>query len=294
MRRVASTIVCLCGAVALAHGGVARQQTGTAQTTVGGDIRGYVRDAGGRPLAGASILLMQPSALIGDTNVKPVATDATGPYAVAGIPAGSYRVSAGKPPYLSREFHNSRTAGAGQGLLLTVAAGQVLDGINIVLPPGGSISGRVLDENGEPVQGVAVVLFRVEAAFERKAFTIPYGIPGSPSDDRGHYRRYAVPPGRYIVSTLIQPGATVLPGYAPRTFYPGTVDPGQAQILTVGLSQQVGNVDLQMVRVRTVKVAGQALDSTEETDEGLSHPAAKRSGRWTGQRFSDARCWRAV
>src|SRR5215510_1654707 len=106
-------------------------------------------------------------------------------------------------------------------------------------PSTGVITGRVVDENGQPAVG-----FRVQAVIRRKKWNGPYyetavGRPDE-ADDRGEFRLHSLPPGQYAVAvSMPQPP----PGSGPpqvvkgpeylRTFNPGTTSLENAQPIVV-------------------------------------------------------------
>ena len=55
-------------------------------------------------------------------------------------------------------------------------------------------------------------------------------------------------------------GSNTNSGYA-ATYYPGTPNPGEAQRLSLGVGQEVANVEIQMQPVRLAKISGNAVSS---------------------------------
>ena len=82
---------------------------------------------------------------------------------------------------------------------ITVAADQWVSDLRIPLWRLGSITGRVLDERGEPVVGVAVRGFSTAWVAGRSQFV---GTDPVTTDDRGEYRLANLMPGKYAVSVL--------------------------------------------------------------------------------------------
>jgi Carboxypeptidase regulatory-like domain len=103
-------------------------------------LRGRVTDtATGAAVPGVSIAARSGSgAIFGGRS------DARGQYAVTGLAAGSYTLSADEPRYVawSREH-------------VTLAAGQTL-GTDIVLERGAALAGHVVDPDGIPVEGARI------------------------------------------------------------------------------------------------------------------------------------------
>jgi protocatechuate 3,4-dioxygenase beta subunit len=86
---------------------------------------------------------------------------------------------------------------------VTVADGQKLDSLDMRLSRGGVITGRILDETGQPALGATVRLLQYRMVQGERTLA-PIGVPGSVSteitDDRGMYRLYGLPPGEYVVA----------------------------------------------------------------------------------------------
>jgi hypothetical protein len=113
-------------------------------------LKGQVTSADGRPLRRAQIML-RGSEL---PNGRTTSTGLEGEYEIREIPAGRYTVSAIRGGYLPSQYGQKRHGE--QGIPVDIANGAVLDRINITLERAGVISGRVLDEAGDPVAGAAI------------------------------------------------------------------------------------------------------------------------------------------
>ena len=83
-------------------------------------------------------------------------TDALGRFDLT-LPPGAYMLSAQRDGYVTATYGQRRPGGPGQAV--RVEAGQVLD-VTLSLPRLSVLSGRVLDELGEPVAGVNVAVMR--------------------------------------------------------------------------------------------------------------------------------------
>src|SRR5204863_10011975 len=82
---------------------------------------------------------------------------------------------------------------------IAVAQDQWVDGIRIPLWRAGSISGRVTDERGEPLVGVAVRVFSLAIVSGQQQL-----VAGdiATTDDLGMYRIGSLKPGKYSVAVL--------------------------------------------------------------------------------------------
>ena len=117
---------------------------------------------------------------------------------------------------------------------IDVLDGQTVEKIDFSLPRGGVITGRILDEFGDPVADVQVGAMRSMYTGGARRL-VPAGRMGT-TNDIGEFRLASLPPGDYYVSATFR-NFNVSPqqetndrgGYAP-TYYPGTARPvGRAE-----------------------------------------------------------------
>ena len=226
-----------------------------------GIIRGRILASNGRPVRRASVRILAPTG--GFPMV--VFADLLGRHEFTKVPAGDYRLTAGKPGYFAIEFGQQRAFERGK--VLTIRNGATLEKIDVTLPVGGAISGRVVDANGDPVEGIDVRLMQLQFAANRRRLLPVVGVGRRLTDDQGRYRLYGIPPGEYMVIASIaadrptaQTSVVLPPGYA-STYAPGTPNASDATLVTVGLSDQVDDVDLTLARVATARVSGTVVDS---------------------------------
>ena len=125
-------------------------------------LTGTVTNAvSGEPLRRTLVYLRRLDASPSVTNVqvsKTSYTDATGRFAFEGITPGKYRLSAERSGFITANY-GQRTA-TGSGTLMTIDAGQKVTNGSMRLTPHGVITGRVLDEEGEPVVSANVQVLR--------------------------------------------------------------------------------------------------------------------------------------
>jgi hypothetical protein len=222
-------------------------------------IRGHVVRADGPPLPRAEVRL---TAIETSGPPRVTTTDETGGYEFTSLPAGRYTVAASKTGYVGLEFGQSRALEAGQSIVLR--ARETRERVDFALPRHSAISGRIVDENGEPVEGVSVSVKELQPAGGRRQLTsVPDLLPRK-TNELGRFRVYGLQPGDYVVSASIgQVGSDDLPGY-PVTYFPGTTNPLDAQRVHVGLSEDVLNVEFALTPLRTVRIAGRTFTSSGE------------------------------
>lgn len=255
-------------------------------------ISGRVTEAdSGRPIRRAIVQVLGRS--IGrDSRVT--ATDDDGAFVVRELPAGDFIVSARKPGYVSATFGAAGSApapgmpgggpmgGGGAfdtGDTIKLSDRQAFDRADIALQRGGVITGRVIDEFGDPVLDARVSILR-RRWVRGKPQLVSAGA-NTQTNDIGEYRAYGLAPGDYYVSATMsgefsRAVSTAESGYAP-SFHPGTPDVNGAQAIRVAPGMQ-SQADIALQPVRLGRVLGVLLD-------GSGRPAS--SGRVMGRRLDE-------
>jgi hypothetical protein len=165
-------------------------------------VSGIVRDKGtGNPLAHYVVSTEIHSIWFGNAIVQSPSsrtvqstTDETGKYRLSGLPAGDYRITV---------IHSER--GFRSMITRNIAlAGHDLEDINFDIVVPGTIKGKVLDENKEPVPDVDVMLVAREYYLGRLIYALE-GFGGR-TNDRGEYSIPSVEAGRpYMLLAERQP-----------------------------------------------------------------------------------------
>jgi len=178
-----------------------------------GAISGVVTDATtGRPLEGAMVSLGVTTGGPVILTLPRVVTDPKGRFLFRDLgPSTKYYLRAAHVGYAPARFGSSGP-GVPQNrfsdleimttddvVTITVAADQWVSDLQVPLWRLGSITGRVLDERGEPVVGAAVRGFSSAWVAGRTQFV---GTDVATTDDRGEYRLANLMPGKYAVSVL--------------------------------------------------------------------------------------------
>lgn len=203
-------------------------------------ISGRIFSTAGKPLAGARITL---SGRGGGGSAK---TEADGSYTVEVAP-GTYTVRAERNGYVPTSYKMDDSAS--DSTPLTVEAGQHLGTINLHLPKGGVITGRIQDENGEPLVGEPVTV----TPKERRTFV---GVSRALyTDDRGIYRAYGLPTGSYYISVRVQEMRIVTGAgnvmemrseQSQNTYYPGVTSLEEAAEIKVTEGVETAGIDFRI------------------------------------------------
>jgi carboxypeptidase family protein len=251
-----STLVLAIHAQPPARDATALKSPGTAS------IRGRVITADtGAPLRNARV------AISPDAGVAfPVFTDDHGRFSFAGLPAGLYTLTATKSGFATTRFGARRRTD--RATPIEVARGAVVDGIDLRMPKGGVIIGRVVDDVGDPLI-LAFVAAQLIVRVDNRTDVEMMGV--GETDDLGEYRIAGLPAGRYVVGLMTTSSTTIIGvsadgSFGPigatlqRTYYPGGTGLAQAQPIAVRAGDEVPGIDFVARPVRPGTVSITVLD----------------------------------
>ena len=121
-------------------------------------------------------------------------TDSAGRFSIERLPAASYTINVNRQQFLNTSYGQRKPGG--QGTPVVVGDGQSVS-VNVALVRGGSISGTVYGEDGDPQPQTQVSAWRVVMNNGVKRVQ---QNSGGQTDDRGMYRLFGLQPGDYFVS----------------------------------------------------------------------------------------------
>jgi hypothetical protein len=222
-------------------------------------------------------------------------TDSQGAFEFTGLPAGSYRIFANSsqysPQYLGMAYGGKRPNGYGlsdQGQPVQLGEGQSFDKVVIALPRGGVITGRVIDENGEPLTRVQVYSVFFPPGSSRG---MRMG-QGSQTDDLGQFRLYGLQPGDHAVVAEAMRFNFVPPNAPPETeedkigfvttYYPGTPDEGAAQRVRARAGTETPGIEIRLLQDRLYRVSGTVVDSQGQPLARVNGQVMRRTPGMTG------------
>ena len=159
--------------------------TGLSSEAAGADLQGVVVRAGGtEPVIRAAVALQDVSE---NSRTFTAITSDAGKFMIRGVPAGKYELTVTRTGYVQSDQ------------ALTLEDDPRPRNVIVALNPTGTISGRIFDEFGEPVIGAEV---RAMKSFYQHGGRVLVPMQSTVTDDRGEYRLFWLPPGRYFVSAI--------------------------------------------------------------------------------------------
>jgi hypothetical protein len=126
--------------------------------------------------------------------VSITATRESGEFVFSNVPYGNYGLVAIAPGFALAEYGQLRPGGSGKPLVVTAG---VQANVQIQAVPGGSISGRVTNETGQPMVYSEIQILKATYGVEGKL--IPAFIQSVTTNDLGDYRAFGLAPGQYLV-----------------------------------------------------------------------------------------------
>jgi len=266
-------------------------------------VTGRVVKPNGDPLRRATVTLL-------GTENYTVNADANGAFALDNIAPGAYALIAQRMGYASQKYgaagplvrscsgldnaglQTARAAGGpdpisrfrpcierAPGTMLSLTAGSEMKDLIIRVTQHGLISGKVLNQDGEPVPGVVMAM---KAGYERGARRLVIETSSAIGPD-GEYTVDDLPPGPYylramsgsmmaingsatiitgstmiitgMASSLDRPGKTA-PEADVATYYPSELDETKAASVEVKPGEEAAGVDVLLRRTRVFSVRG--------------------------------------
>ncbi|HEX4751037.1 MAG TPA: carboxypeptidase-like regulatory domain-containing protein [Bryobacteraceae bacterium] len=232
-------------------------------------LQGRVTNAlSGEPVRKASLRLTRQ---IQQTNADPGMQQSQGYSTTAGpdgtfeidnIEPGDYRLSGERFGYLNSQY-GAKNYGD-RGTTITLRPGQQMTNINFGLTPQAVLTGKVVDQDGDPVPNVQVSL--IGQMWQRGKLTHTMQNGGG-TNDLGEFRMADVRPGKYylLVQAMRYPGDRESayngkPEVRPvKTFYPEAPTLQSATALDVKAGQELSGMDVRMRTSATFHIRGKVV-----------------------------------
>lgn len=221
-------------------------------------LRGHIFAAdSGQPLRKAQVRIVANEI----RENRMTTTDANGAYEFTEVRTGRYTISAGKGSYVNVSYGQQRPTDAPKPL--EILDNQTVERLDLTLPRGSVITGRILDEFGEPMSEVAVAAQRYQFIQGQRRL-IPSGRTVT-TNDIGEFRLFGIPPGQYYISATWRNPNPMNPNagpadrtaYAP-TYFPGTTNATDAQRIALAAGQELDDLVMTLTPIKAARVTGTA------------------------------------
>ena len=215
--------------------------------------------------------------------LKTTITDLAGHFYFDSLTPGEYRISADKDGFqLTRSMSNQALPP------ITVAEDQHVQDVTMNLQPLATVSGHVLDEEGDPIIRATIGVLRYFYGLGPKLLN---QVAVAQSNDQGEFEVLNVPPGRYYFEA-IAPKLQNIPTRTrwthaeeayPIAFYPNGSDPSQGTATNLSPGAHITNIDFRLGKIPAYHVRGRV----ENGQRGLNSAVQLRNA-WAPNWFGEA------
>ena len=257
----------------LYSGSLARGQTPDVKPKPTGSISGHVMIDGkavsGIPVAAVAGITVNRR----DASAQAV-TDNEGFFLLSGLAAGQYQVWTLTPGMIAEPTSSPNYFpyyGSVKSIIL--GANEQVANVDLKLIRGAVISGRVTNADNKPVVAERMTLQLLDANGNPRLGALHSTYDQMyETDDRGVYRIYGLPPGRYRINVgydATEEGILRGRRYE-KTFYPDPNDQSKAGIVELSEGEEVNNIDIRVQNAPpTYAISGRVIDA------GASFPIAR-------------------
>lgn len=263
----------------------------TTQPQKPGTVEGSVINAvTGEPIRKAYVVLRSATRHAGYTET----TDSAGHFSFNNVEPGLYLAITEHPGF------TSEVAGRHRSIFdppsVQVAEEQSIKDIVLKLFPLGAISGRVLDDDGDPIPHVEVHV--LQYSYHDSGARQLISAQSATTNDLGEYRIFDLAPGRNYVSASHNFNRSLYSSPSDRTrdtrpddayvatLYPNAEDSAQGTPVNVTPGSEVAAIDFRLRRTPTYRIRGRIIDAPSGQAAGsatvILEPAKPGWAGWAG------------
>jgi hypothetical protein len=206
-----------------------------------------------------------------------IRTDSSGRFTFEGLPAGQYNLSAEKSGLGVASYGANSLRELGD--MITLGDGETRADLKLRFLRSGSISGRVVDAEGDPIPSANVTMWRAGRNLGERMLVNYWGTN---VNDRGEYKMTGIEPGEYYLRCMPnlpeQQGATsiVVPQY-----YGGATESKDAVPVNLRGGDNLSGIDFHLTAERPAAIMGRVTGVPQ-----VNPPEAAIAGRLPAVRFS--------
>lgn len=162
-------------------------------------------------------------------------TDDQGNYKITNVGPGKYVLRVVAPGLIP-------ALGSDGNKTFLISKSETVENVDFALVRGGVITGKVTDTDGRALIEQLISLFPVDSRYDSFNYT---PTPNILTDDRGIYRLFGIPPGKYRIAAGKDEGDfDSRDGGYRRAFHPAATEPSQATIIELSEGSEATNVDI--------------------------------------------------
>jgi protocatechuate 3,4-dioxygenase beta subunit len=202
-------------------------------------------------------------------------TDGSGRFVFEGLPAGKYDLRATKGAFGTAIFGANSVRELGD--VITLADGETRGNLTMRFLHSGSISGRVTDHEGDPIQNAEVMVLRSGRNLGER---ILVNYRAGSTNDRGEYKISSIDPGEYylLCKPNHQPGMAIgVQEIAVQQYYGGSRDSKSAAPLNLRGGDALIGLDFHLSAEHPATITGRITDVPQ-----LEQPAENLEGGTIG------------
>jgi hypothetical protein len=214
-------------------------------------VSGMVITTGGEPIRKARVILRAKE----ETAFSYTAdSDANGRFKIQDVVPGQYSVFAQREGYMPED-------GGAFGApppSLKIEAGQSVTDLKVKLIPPAIVTGRVLDDDGDPIRGARVEAMTYNYMTGKKQLNT---VNQASANDKGEYRLFGLQPGPLYIRASGNnrnrfTGASLAIGSFTPTYFPSTTNAALASPIDLAAGAQVAGIDIRLKREKHYSVRG--------------------------------------
>ena len=205
---------------------------------------------GYRVLTGSRVTIMNGDDSDTDAKTYGALTNGEGKFTIAPLPPGKYSVTVDRIGFVPPVNLPPGTT------TVSIEAGDKKEDVNLKLTPTGTVTGRILGVDGEPMANAEV---RAEGSRDTRQTN---------TDEQGRYRLGGLHPGKYRIRSKpqqqffaneIRTDGSREVHYA-ATYYPDSTARATSRTIDVPPAAQLSGIDIQLVSTPVVSVSGKVID----------------------------------
>lgn len=192
-------------------------------------------------------------------------SNSDGLFRFEGLQPGRYRLDASRVGFLPTKYGSPRYGYP--GVILNLVQSQIQRDLVIRMTPQAIVTGRLLDENSDPLLDAQVRIVQTGGN--------PTGSIAA-TNDLGEYRIFQIPPGKYyvmatpglisrlpVVQSATTSGSKRIRVYVP-TFHPGVADPLMAIPIELTAGSEVRLPDFALQKIDAVNIKGRVVQAVPQ------------------------------